>query len=63
MAISAFEKAGFKVLRQKGSHCLLYKQGTPLLVIPVHLKDLKIGLLKKEIKKAGLTVEQFESLL
>jgi len=63
MAVSALEKAGFIVLRQKGSHCLLYKKGKPLLVIPIHSKDLKIGLLKKEIKKAGLTIEQFEALL
>lgn len=50
-------------MRQKGSHCLLYKEGAPLLIIPIHSKDLKIGLLKKEIKKSGLSVEEFEALL
>jgi len=62
-AVSAFEKAGFKILRQKGSHCLLYKEGSPLLVIPIHPGPLKIGLLKKEIKKSGLSVEKFQELL
>jgi len=42
---------------------LLYKEGGALLIIPVHCAELKIGLLKKEIKKAGLTVEQFKKLL
>ncbi len=63
MAVAAFEKAGFIVLRQRGSHCLLFKKGAPLLVIPVHSRDLKIGLLKKEIKKSGLTEEEFRALL
>jgi len=62
-AISAFEKAGFRVLRRKGSHCLLHKEGAALLVIPVHSRPLKIGLLKKELKKAGLSVEQFKRLV
>jgi len=62
-AVSAFEKAGFRILRWKGSHCLLYKEGWPLLVIPVHHGPLKIGLLKKEIKKSGLSVEEFQDLL
>ena len=62
-AIAALERAGFRVVRQKGSHCLLHKQGSPLLVIPVHGAELKIGLLKKELKKAGLSVEDFNNLL
>lgn len=33
------------------------------MVIPVHSRDLKIGLLKKEIKKSGLTEDDFRALL
>lgn len=62
-AIKAFERAGFKVLRKKGSHVLLFREGSPLLVIPEHTRPLKIGLLKKEIKKAGMTMEEFRDLL
>jgi predicted RNA binding protein YcfA (HicA-like mRNA interferase family) len=62
-AIAAFQRAGFRVLRQKGSHALLYKEGSPLLVLPVHSKPLKIGLLKKELKKAGISPEDFAELL
>jgi predicted RNA binding protein YcfA (HicA-like mRNA interferase family) len=62
-AIAAFQRAGFRVLRQKGSHVLLYKEGSPLLVLPAHSKPLKIGLLKKELKKAGISVEDFGELL
>ena len=62
-AISAFQKAGFKIVRQKGSHVVLFREGYPPLVIPVHSRPLKMGLLKGEIKKAGLTVEKFKALL
>jgi predicted RNA binding protein YcfA (HicA-like mRNA interferase family) len=62
-AITAFERAGFKVLRQKGSHVLLFREGSPLLIIPVHSDALKVGLLMKEIKKAGMTVDEFKELL
>jgi predicted RNA binding protein YcfA (HicA-like mRNA interferase family) len=62
-AIAAFRRAGFRVLRRKGGHTLLYREGAPLLVIPVHSRPLKAGLLKKEIKKAGLTPEEFQALL
>ena len=62
-AIRALERAGFKLLRQKGSHALLYREGSPLLIIPTHSKALKLGLLKKELKKAGISVEKFKELL
>jgi len=62
-AISAFEKAGFRVLCQKEAIVCFINNGMSLLVIPVHSKPLRVCLLKKEIKKAGLTVERFKELL
>lgn len=62
--IRAFEKAGWKVRGQKGSHVKLTKEGNPnILSIPVHKgKNLKQGLIRDQIAKAGMTLEEFLGL-
>lgn len=62
--IKAFERAGWKERGQKGSHVKLTKEGNPnILSIPVHKgKPVKQGLLRDQIAKAGLTVEEFLKL-
>ncbi|MCD6377799.1 MAG: type II toxin-antitoxin system HicA family toxin [Planctomycetes bacterium] len=64
-AIRAFERAGFTIVRKKGSHYILRKKGWRYhLSIPVHKgKNLKKGLLRKQIKQAGLTEAEFVKLL
>lgn len=59
--INAFERAGWTVRNQTGSHAVLKKEGNPcILTIPVHKgKPIKRGLLLAQIKKAGLTEEGF----
>lgn len=59
--IKAFERAGWIVARQKGSHVTLTKEGSPNIIsIPFHKgKPVKKGLLLNQIKKAGMTVEEF----
>ena len=58
--IRAFQRAGWRVARRKGSHVHLRKEGNPnILTIPVHGKRLKKGLVRKLINKAGLAVEEF----
>ncbi|GFN23632.1 type II toxin-antitoxin system HicA family toxin [Thermanaeromonas sp. C210] len=62
-AVRAFEKAGWRVARQKGSHVSMVQRGTPvILTIPLH-RELDRGLLRALIRKAGLTVEEFTALL
>jgi len=63
--VRTFEKAGWINKGQKGSHVKLIKQGNPnILSIPVHKgKPIKIGLLKDQIGKSGLTEEEFLELL
>ncbi len=63
--IKAFERAGWTVRGQKGSHVKLTKPGNKnILSIPVHKgKPIKQGLLRNQIKKAGLTVEEFLKLV
>ncbi len=64
-AIKAFEKAGFSVLRVKGSHWIMGKDGHYYrLSVPVHAGEtVGTGLLGDLIEKAGLTVQQFIDLL
>lgn len=59
--IKAFERAGWRVVGQKGSHVkLIKKDNINILSIPVHKgKPIKQGLLRNQIKKAGLTEEEF----
>lgn len=63
--IKTFERAGWVNKGFRGSHVKLTKEGNPnILSIPVHRgKPIKIGLLKDQIKKAGLTEEDFLELV
>jgi len=61
-AVGAFEKAGFRVARQRGSHIILVKPGAATLSVPEH-SELKAGTLRKLIRLSGLSVEEFADLL
>lgn len=62
-AIAAFTKAGWVVVRQRGSHIMMSQLGNPItLSVPAH-SELDRGLLRKLIRHAGLSVEQFIDLL
>lgn len=64
-AIRAFEKAGFVVDRIRGSHHILKKESHRyVLSIPVHgKKPLSKGLLRSQIKAAGMSDKEFVDLL
>lgn len=59
--VKAFERAGWSIWGQRGSHVKLTKEGNPnILSIPVHKgKPIKKGLLLDQIKKADLTIKEF----
>ena len=62
-AVRAFQRAGWEVARQRGSHVILTKTGSIYtLSVPLH-PVLGPGLLRDLIRKAGLTVEEFTELL
>lgn len=63
-AIERFQEIGYEIIRQRGSHVRMYhkinRSKTPLS-IPVH-KQLGRGLLRKLIRDADITVEEFNKL-
>lgn len=62
-AAKAFQKAGWQIRGQVGSHLVLTKPGIRAnLTVPQHPEVAK-GTLRNLIKIAGLTVDQFLELL
>jgi len=55
--IRAFDRLGWQVVRQRGSHIILTKAGSPA-TLPDHPQVAR-GTLRALIAKAGLTVEEF----
>jgi len=59
--IRALERLGFHNARQKGSHVIL-KRGSSGCVVPLH-REVKIGTLAGLLRQAGVTAEEFLSVL
>ena len=60
-AVRDLERAGFMLLRQKGSHVILKKMtidGEIGTVVPLH-QELAVGTLGGILKQAHLTVDEF----
>ena len=62
-AVKTFSKIGYQFIRQEGSHMILHNPapGYPILVIPNH-KEVAPYLLKAQIKRTHLTVNEFLKL-
>jgi predicted RNA binding protein YcfA (HicA-like mRNA interferase family) len=63
--VAAFERAGWRVVRRKGSHIRVERTvetGTLKVTIPAH-KPIKRSTLAKLLKDAELTVEDFIALV
>jgi predicted RNA binding protein YcfA (HicA-like mRNA interferase family) len=57
--VRAFERLGWQVARQKGSHIILTKEGhIATLSVPNHPQVAR-GTLRSLIARAGLTIEEF----
>ena len=63
--IKALKKAGFEVVRQRGSHVSLHKktpEGILLTVVP-RKPEIKRGTLLSILRQAGMSREKFLKLL
>lgn len=66
--VKALKKAGFEIVRQKGTHLRMKKKrSSPTdparIVIVIMHKELARGTLRRILRKAGLTREEFLRLL
>ena len=62
VAVRKLQRVGWEVSRQKGSHVMMTKEGYEYtLSVPQH-PELGPGILRKLIKQANLTVEEFNKL-
>ncbi len=60
-AVRAFERLGFAVVRQRGSHIIL-RRGASGCVVPNH-RELKTGTLVGILKQAGVSADEFIAAL
>jgi predicted RNA binding protein YcfA (HicA-like mRNA interferase family) len=63
VVVRAFQKCGWTLVRQRGSHMILVKAGNiASLCVPDH-REVARGTLRSLIRHSGITVEKFNSLL
>ena len=58
-------KAGFKIIRQSGSHLILRHMTNPSrqTIVPIHTAEIPRGILNKILKQAKISVGEFLKLL
>ena len=62
--IKILQKAGFRTVRQKGSHIIMMHDRGIRIVVPVHPgKDVKPTLIRAIIKESGLSRQEFLRLM
>lgn len=57
-AVKAFLNFGYIHVHTSGDHAILQKSGAPSLSIPLH-KEVAPFLLRSQIKKAGIKIEDY----
>jgi predicted RNA binding protein YcfA (HicA-like mRNA interferase family) len=62
--IAALERAGFRVVRQKGSHVRLKHEDGRVVTVPIHAgQTIGRGLLRKILRDAEMTANELLDLL
>lgn len=54
---------GYEVVRVSGGHYILKHPQRVMLVLPFHRDTIKVGILMDALKKADISVEEFQKLL
>jgi predicted RNA binding protein YcfA (HicA-like mRNA interferase family) len=58
----ALQRAGFKLVRQSGSHAAFRHADGRTVEVPMHDRDLKTGTLAAILKEAGITADELREL-
>ena len=63
--VNALRRKGWYVDRTRGSHVIMRHESNPetKIVVPIHRKSLKPGILSAILKKSELSVEEIKELL
>ncbi len=61
--VAAFQRLGWEVARQRGSHIILTKSGHIATLSVPHHPTVARGTLRSLIARAGITVDQFLTAL
>ncbi|HAN72871.1 MAG TPA: hypothetical protein DCQ51_22735 [Planktothrix sp. UBA8407] len=61
--VRALEKAGFYIVRQRGSHISMFRDNPVAQVVVPNHQELDKGTLRSIIRASCLTVDEFISLL
>ena len=58
--LRVLQEFGYTVIGQKGSHVKLRRPDGKTTVVPLHAaRDIKVGLLRKILREAGIEPEEF----
>lgn len=60
--VRKMKQVGFKLDHQTGSHVVLLNVSGIRLVVPMHAKEMKRGLLMDLLKQSGLSPQEFRRL-
>jgi predicted RNA binding protein YcfA (HicA-like mRNA interferase family) len=60
--IAKLKRAGFEEVRQTGSHLFLRHADGRLTFVSIHRGDIPLGTMRKILKQAHLTEDQFKEL-
>jgi predicted RNA binding protein YcfA (HicA-like mRNA interferase family) len=62
-AVRAFERLGYTLVRVRGSHHFFKHPDKGPLVLPIHHGRIKVGIIMDALKKAAISVDEFEERL
>jgi predicted RNA binding protein YcfA (HicA-like mRNA interferase family) len=62
--VACLQRAGWVVVRQRGSHVQLRKEGNPhVITVAMHNRNMKPGTIRGTLRDADISVEEFTELL
>ena len=62
-AIALLRNLGYNEVRQRGSHLVMQNGKGRIIVVPVHTREIGVGLLRAIIREVGLSREAYFSAL